>query len=304
MCKWIIDTDIGDDIDDAFAIRYSVYKNMDISAITTVHRCPYMRAELAKFFLLQNGLDIPVYAGEESSLKVDWQKIYSAKNYFEIEPENSQTGKWLAHYTQKASGTKIEKENAVDFIINCALKNQKNISILALAPLTNIATAIKKEPKIIKAINEIVVLGGNINSGKAEWNIRLDPEAAKVVFKSRIPIKLITTDFSWKHCVINIGDIESSLKAGKDYQKVLSDMLSAWKKQPIYKNANPCLHDVLAVVAAVSNDVVKFEKKKIKLSLRGKKRAITRFSNSGYEISVSCFVDENKFKQEVLSSLL
>ena len=88
---------------------------------------------------------------------------------------------------------KLEKEHGADFLIRTFMEND-DISLITLGPLTNVAQAILKEPELKKRIPEILCMGGSATSGNAtpaaEFNILVDPEAAKIVFESGIPIKM------------------------------------------------------------------------------------------------------------------
>lgn len=99
------------------------------------------------------------------------------------------------------------QENAVDTIISVLQESLEKVTILAIGPLTNIASALLKEPGIRDKLNMIYIMGGavfvpgnvgetypEIENSTAEWNIYIDPYAASVVFDSGVPITLIPLD--------------------------------------------------------------------------------------------------------------
>jgi purine nucleosidase len=98
----------------------------------------------------------------------------------------------------------IEKIHAVDFIIDSLMASDHNeISLCALGPLTNLALAMMKEPKIIPKINQIVLMGGGFFEGgnitpAAEFNIFVDPEAASLVLNSGVKIVMMPLDVTHK----------------------------------------------------------------------------------------------------------
>ncbi|MDO4670584.1 MAG: nucleoside hydrolase [Aerococcus sp.] len=95
-----------------------------------------------------------------------------------------------------------ETQHAVDFIIETAHRLAGELELIAIAPLTNIAMAIQKDPSIVSLIRHLYIMGGVNNAlgnatAAAEYNFYTDPEAAKLVFQAGIPITLV----DWQLCV-------------------------------------------------------------------------------------------------------
>ena len=99
---------------------------------------------------------------------------------------------------------KLQEDHAVDFIIDTVMNNDPNtITLCALGPLTNIALALIKQPKIAGRIKELVLMGGGLFEGgnvtpAAEFNIYVDPHAAKCVFDAGIPTVVMPLDVTHK----------------------------------------------------------------------------------------------------------
>jgi inosine-uridine nucleoside N-ribohydrolase len=94
----------------------------------------------------------------------------------------------------KLTGRKPKHDAAIDFLISEIERNPGEVTILALGPLTNIALALRMKPEIETKIKRIVLMGGNVHvagnaSATAEFNFWFDPEAARIVLRSRIPQK-------------------------------------------------------------------------------------------------------------------
>ncbi|HKF86190.1 MAG TPA: nucleoside hydrolase, partial [Candidatus Limnocylindrales bacterium] len=91
-----------------------------------------------------------------------------------------------------------QPQHAVDWLIDTYLASEGDITLVPVGPLTNIATAIQKEPRILDRIPEIVIMGGAHDHGNstasAEFNIWLDPEAARIVVNCGRPIRMVPLD--------------------------------------------------------------------------------------------------------------
>ena len=99
--------------------------------------------------------------------------------------------------------TKPVAQHAIDYLIERFLAEPGEISLFAIGPLTNVALALRKEPRFASAVMEMVIMGGAIREGgnitpQAEFNIYADPHAAHIVFHSGIPITLVPLDVTHK----------------------------------------------------------------------------------------------------------
>lgn len=177
--KVIIDCDPG--IDDSLAILLALNSpELEVLGITTC--CGNVPANVGaenalKTLQMCSSLNIPVYKGEEAPLK---RKLVTAQD------THGEDGIGENFY-QKVTGAKV-KDGAVDFIIN-TLHNHEKVSIIALAPLTNIAKALMKDKKVFENLDEFVSMGGAFRihgncSPVAEFNYWVDPHGADYVYKN------------------------------------------------------------------------------------------------------------------------
>ncbi len=159
----------------------------------------------------------------------------------------------------------LEQKHAVDLIIDKVMENPHEITLVAAGPLTNLATALLKEPGIKKMFKEVVIMGGacevpgNITPA-AEFNICTDPEAAKIVFHSELPITLVSLDVTRKIKNIlrprHLAEIE---KAKTPITKFIGKMVKHYMEFSRKFEGLPgcCLHDPLAVAVAADKSLVK-----------------------------------------------
>ncbi len=101
--------------------------------------------------------------------------------------------------------------DAIRFLIGTIHRFAGAITLVALGPLTNIAVALRQDPSLGEAVSECIIMGGtgqgygNVTP-VAEYNFWADPEAAKIVFESGMPIKMVGWDISRTYAVFNPAD--------------------------------------------------------------------------------------------------
>jgi inosine-uridine nucleoside N-ribohydrolase len=180
----LVDTDIGDDIDDALALGLVLSSpELDVRGITTLHGDSYTRAMvLCRMLHFLGKSNIPVAAARPGRNPPDFkgQLQYGVRPAFRKRPV---------------------KELAADFLHAQLKADQGKITILALGPLTNVAALLRKYPESKPWIKRIVLMGGAIRTGysgqppaEPEWNIKTDVDAAKAVFASGIPLLVVPLD--------------------------------------------------------------------------------------------------------------
>ncbi|AXH53204.1 nucleoside hydrolase [Clostridium perfringens] len=176
--KVIIDCDPG--IDDALAIILALKsKEIEVIGITTVSgnvESLQGAKNALKVLKLLGRLDIPVYLGESKPVK---RELVTAQD------THGEDG--LGETFLEEVSSEYIRENGVDFILN-TLKNQENVSIIALGPLTNLYRAIEKDSETFHRVKEIVSMGGAYKSHGncspvAEFNYWVDPHGAREFLK-------------------------------------------------------------------------------------------------------------------------
>ncbi len=184
--KVILDTDIGDDIDDAYALALLLSRpNIKLLGVTTAWGQTQERAELAVKLLHVMGYDhIPVYAGRRGTAKIGRQY------------------EWARHTETTNTSAKnaipaVQKDDAVTFLKRAIEKSPGEITLIAVGPLVNVGDLVTMHPEVKTKLKRIVIMGGAVHSGyngssniDVEWNIKCDPQAAKAVFSSGIPLTM------------------------------------------------------------------------------------------------------------------
>ena len=205
---FLIDTDGGSD--DVVALIMALRSpDVRVPAITTVAgNVPVGQATRNVLYTVELcGAETSVYAGAARPLVAELQ-----------------TAQWfhgkdgLGNHGYAPKSRQAETAHAVDAIIRAALTNP-GIEIVTLGPLTNLALAIRREPKIVPAIGRCIVMGGapccegNVTPA-AEFNIWVDPEAARIVFRAGLQIEMVGWHLCRGTAALNPQDIEKILALG------------------------------------------------------------------------------------------
>ena len=167
-----------------------------------------------------------------------------------------------------AATIKARPGHAVDWLIDTLLASDGDITLVPVGPLTNIATAIVKEPAILPRIPEIVLMGGAHDHGNAtasaEFNIWLDPEAARIVVNCGRPIRMVPLDATHR-ALVSTEDAARLRALGTPAGEAAArfvlkriDGYDATQPMPHRAGAAP-VHDALAVCAVIDPTILKTE---------------------------------------------
>lgn len=191
----IIDTDPGQD--DAIAILLALASpELDVIGITAVAGnvpLALTTANICKVCELAQMPDTRVYVGSDRPMKRD---------LFTAEYVHGATGLNGAQLPEPTMS--LQQMHAVDFIIETIMSRpSRSVTLCTLGPLTNIGQALAKAPEIAARIKEVVMMGGGLFEGgnvtpTAEFNIYVDPEAAKITFEAGLSVVVMPLDVTHK----------------------------------------------------------------------------------------------------------
>ncbi|GMA48010.1 nucleoside hydrolase [Tetragenococcus muriaticus] len=265
--KIILDCDPGHDDAIAIILAYGSAE-IDLLAITTVagNQTLDKVTNNARAVSTVIGMtDTPIAAGSEKPLV---QEIEVAG---EIHGESGLDGPKLPKPTVPLSDV-----NAVDLIIETVMNNPSGtISLVATGSLTNVALAARKEPKIIKRVKEVVIMGGGYNTGNwsavAEFNIITDPEAAHIVFNEDWKVTMVGLDLT--HQALATQDVVTNIKSintsTSNFIVELLEFFTDMYKQNQGFEAPP-VHDPCTVAYLIDPSVVTTLSVPVDIELTGK----------------------------------
>jgi inosine-uridine nucleoside N-ribohydrolase len=240
----IFDTDIGTDIDDAYALAQLLGSpELKLVGVTTVSGDAVARARLAaKLLSLAGRPEIPVYAGTMTAAQYmaqcDWAKGFASPA--------------------------LHESGGVEFLRDQVNAHPGEITIIAVGELANVGALLAADPAIAKKIKAIALMGGAIRHGYAagskpepEWNIKSNAAAAKVVFSSDVPLLVAPLDSTGALSLQPAGRVRI-FSHGSRVTDALAALNSIWRHTNTWKAENPTLFDNLAVALVATPDIAPF----------------------------------------------
>ncbi len=230
----LLDTDIGSDIDDAFALALILASpELDLRGVATVGTEPQMRARIVCRVLTAAGRrEIPVAAGENPQPREEIEK----QGRYVQSPDEPGT-----------RAAKPIKESAVEFLYQQLKARPGELTIVAIGPLTNIARLFNEHPDCKLWVKHLVLMAGSVRLGykgqappEPEWNIKCDIPSAKAVFASGVPLVVAPLDAT------TMLRLKEPLRRRLfDARTVLTDPLRQLYK--LWEQPTPTLYDPVAV---------------------------------------------------------
>jgi purine nucleosidase len=233
----IFDTDPG--IDDSLAILLALASpEVILDGISTVHgnaSTAQVTRNALSVLQLANASHVPVYKGCE--LPLVQPSLLSPETH-------GNTG--LGYATLPDPAAKPQIKHGSDFLIESIMSQPGEVTLVAIGPLTNLAMAIRKEPRIAENVKEVLVMGGAIKhegntTPQAEFNTYVDPHAAHVVFHSGMPITLTPLDVTYQ-CIFTKDDLNRLLRIDSPITKFIADATRFYMEfHDKYQNIDGCV---------------------------------------------------------------
>jgi purine nucleosidase len=251
--KIIIDTDIGDDIDDAFAIALALRSpELQILGTSTAFGDVETRAKLLDRLLAEAGRqDIPVSVGVHTDAKTSFgQRPYAEGGHF-------------ARASHPASA---------GFIFDQIRRNPGEITLVCIGPLMNVGALIDKDPQTFRKLKRVVIMGGSVDRGygdpygpptpaEPEWNIKNDPHSAQKLFASGVPLYVMPLDSTQ----LKLDEVkrEFLFRQGTALTDALTILYHQWGQQ------TPTLFDPMTIAFVVDPQLCPVQPMNIVVDERG-----------------------------------
>jgi len=264
--KILFDTDPG--IDDSCAILLALASpELSLEGLSVVHgNCSLEQATTNALSILElaNASHIPVARGCE--LPLVQPSLLAPETH-------GDTGLGYAKLPEPQSKPIIQ--HGIDFLIETILASPGEISLVAIAPLTNVALAIRKEPRIVEALNELIIMGGAIRhegntTALAEFNTYVDPHAAQIVYHAGIPTTLVPLDVTYQ-CILTPGDVSQLQKIDSPITKFVAEATRFYMEfHDEYQQIEGCvINDPLALALTFAPELCTYQDLPVEVDLSG-----------------------------------
>jgi pyrimidine-specific ribonucleoside hydrolase len=248
----IIDTDPG--IDDAMAIFLALRSpELKVEAITPV--CGNVPLDLTlpnalRLLEIAGRTDVPVAAGASHPLL---RRLVTSGHVHGVNG--------LAGVEFPEPKIKPVHETAPEIIRRIVRENPGEITIVAVGPLTNVAMALRADPELASMIPAVTLMGGSLSGGNitpaAEFNLYVDPEAARIVFDANIPLTMVGLDVTRK-CLVSEQHIKQLEAASNPVSQAAGKIMRATYERMRHGGevTEIALHDALAVASLIDPGVI------------------------------------------------
>ncbi len=282
--KVILDTDIGDDIDDAFALGLALHSpEVKLVGIETAWGDTTLRARLVNRLLREtHHAGIPIAVGIATKSKVPFTQA-----------------RWA-----RGGSAPLPRIDAVDFLLRAIRENPGEITLVAIAPLTNIGAAIDRDPATFRKLKRVVMMGGSIRRGyddpngrvvntpSAEYNIASDVAAAKKLFASGVPIFMMPLDSTQLR--LDAANRAALAAGATRLTSALMQLYRQWGQQ------TPVLYDAMAMAYVVEPGLCPVTPMRIKVDAQG----YTRDGAGAPNVSACLASDQAQFFRFLMPRLL
>ncbi|PYT93123.1 MAG: nucleoside hydrolase [Acidobacteria bacterium] len=257
--KVIIDTDIGDDIDDAFAVALALRSpELQILGITTTFGDTEMRAKLLDRLLGEVGrADIPVAAGPPTPPKTAFTQL---------------------RYAEGGHFAKTLHPDAVTFLLEEIRRNPGEITLVAIGPLVNVGSAIEKDRDTFRKLKRVVLMGGSIYRGygdvgngpphgpQPEWNILNDIPSAQKLLAAGVPLFVMPLDST--QLKMDAANRNFLFRQGTPTTDALTLLYHQWAQE------TPTLFDPMTIAFIVKPELCPVEPMRIHIDEKGYTRPV------------------------------
>lgn len=299
--KVILDTDIGTDVDDCLALTVLLGSpEIDLVGITCVYGDIELRAKMvARLLQLAGREDVPIAIGGADpitqGLPIHWE---------------GHEGEGLIE-----DGSNLPRpvsDEAADFIVRQVKRQPGKIHLLAIGPLTNIALAIQREPRLFENASGITIMGGSIRTDRrfglpyAEHNLKSDPEAAAIVINRPAMKQLVPLDVTTR-VVIRQDDVDALKATGSPFLAVVADQILRYPR--FQELGCTFLHDPLAAALVAEPGLMPLTELHIDIETGGRYSAGATLARSPSETNpanarIALDVDPEPARQELMRRML
>ena len=291
----LLDTDLGDDVDDAFALLLAaLHPGLSLLGVTTVYGDPAQRARIARKLLdLAGRPDLPVSAGHGLTLAGRDPGPMMRSGLGFVAPEGS--AEWAA------LGARTHPQGAVEFLTEAILAAPEPPVLAAIGPLTNLGDAFRRAPELARKVRAVILMGGRLGPDAAmgEHNFNADPQATRLVLESGAPLKIGTYEIT---CQARIGEAElPRLRAGTAACRAAAGQLALYLTQ--CQRTATSMYDPLALTLAYTDRYLQTRPMALRVQTSATLACLAVARDAPATADVSVALDAPAFVEHLLSTI-
>ncbi|MDR3776996.1 MAG: nucleoside hydrolase [Terracidiphilus sp.] len=292
----ILDTDIGDDIDDAFALALALRSpELRLLGITTAYGDTELRARLVDRYLDEVGEETPVAAGVPTPhSNVFTQAAYARQGF---------------RYSVTDPAKEWKHLDGVSFLLDQIRAHPGQITLIAIGPLNNVQAAIERDPATFRQLKRVVMMGGSVYRGydgskgerrpaDAEWNINRDPAGARALLAAGVPVFMMPLDSTQIH--LETAQRERIFSTGSPLTDQLTLLYHQWMAGSEGHPLAPTLYDPVAVAYAIRPELCPATPLRLEVDDKGFTRPVEGTANA----QVCLQSDEGQFMNFLLGRIV
>ena len=294
--KIILDTDLGDDIDDAVALCFAVrWPEVSLQAVTTSFICTEARARMAqKQLKLLGAIEVPVAPGRTRPLGP--VAAAAEAEFARRVPVES------AFLKAEDDLPPFARDDAVDLMADVILRHPGEVVLVAIGALTNVACLQCEHPDAAEALAGIAVMGGELETERVEHNIRCDPEAARIVLTSP-PMRFLGTWGVTRRVVMLDPEVDALRRSGDPALVGLVEQIDLWTPHRGCK-AGPVVYDMSPVLWSADPSFFTTRSRAVDVLLEGAARGRTVEAPEGHPVEVTTDMRHHDALRLLMDTLL
>jgi purine nucleosidase/pyrimidine-specific ribonucleoside hydrolase len=267
----VIDTDPG--IDDALALLLAWNSpELSVEALTTVSgNVPVAHATENAWRLCELRRPVPAPTVAEGAAAPLRRPLRTAGHYHGHDGLGD-AGGWPEPPPRPAPA------DALEVLVDAARRHREQLVLIALGPLTNVARALSRDAEAIRAVGRVVAMGGAVDvpgntDADAEFNMHVDPDAARLVLEAGLPIDLVPLDATGQ-AVLSRAELEAALarRPGPLADRIAAFTARGFREKGPDRGPGLTLHDPLAVAVAFDPSFVSWEDVRLTVGAEGQTR--------------------------------
>ena len=287
--RLLLDTDIGGDVDDVFAVLLAArHPGVDLIGITTVNGDVAQRTRIARKLLRLAGRpEVPVVIGLGPTLS-GRDPGHGISSGLGFAPEGEEAGLGV-------------EGDAVSFIVDAVMTNPSPLTLVAVGPLTNVGAALRREPRLAQRVRSLILMGGRlgVDAEHGEYNVNTDPEATRIVLESGAPLHIGTLEVT-RQATVGRSDM-ARLRQADVACIAAADMLELYLQQ--HSRDRTPMYDPLTLTLAYTTEYLTMRPARLQARFSDRRSLLETTQDGAIAAEVSVGAAAAPFQEHLLRTI-